>query len=56
MQILHILRSKPDETVVALMEPLAGLDGKTVALFEDDVDWDALVDDIFASEKVISWW
>lgn len=56
MQILHILRTKPDETVASLRKALSDQDGKTVALYEDDVDWEALVDDIFGAEKVISWW
>ncbi|MFH1153307.1 MAG: hypothetical protein V1793_05780 [Pseudomonadota bacterium] len=56
MQILHILRSHPNEDVLALMKSFSEMDGKTVALFEGDIDWDTLVDEIFASEKVISWW
>jgi hypothetical protein len=56
MQVLHVLRTRPDETVTALLRAFAGVEGKTLALFEGEVDWDALVDDIFASESVISWW
>jgi hypothetical protein len=56
MTTLHILRTKPDETVQALMESFKDLDGKTVPLFQGDVDWDQLVDDIYSSEQVISWW
>ena len=56
MQILHILRTQPDETVASLKKSFSDQEGKTVALFEADVDWEALVDDIFVAEKVISWW
>lgn len=56
MQILHIMRTQPDETVASLKQSFEDLEGKTVALYEGDVDWEALVDDIFASKKVISWW
>ncbi len=27
-----------------------------VVLYETETDWDALVDDIFAHDKVICWW
>lgn len=56
MQILHILRTQPDETVFSLKEFFSDQEGKTVMLYQKDVDWEALVDDIFAAEKVISWW
>ena len=56
MQILHIMRSKPDETVTSLKKSFSDLEGKTIELYEGDVDWEALVDDIFAADRVISWW
>jgi hypothetical protein len=56
MQILHILRTQPDETVVSLKKSFSDQEGKTVVLYEGDVNWEALVDDIFVAEKVISWW
>ncbi|MGD9367820.1 MAG: hypothetical protein PVH87_19120 [Desulfobacteraceae bacterium] len=56
MQILHIMRTQPDETVATLKQSFEDHEGKTVVLYEGEVDWDALVDDIFASQKVISWW
>jgi hypothetical protein len=60
-KVLHILRSEPNETVQQLIEAMSGDDGVTVAvLYRDDiarvpVNWHRLVDDIFASEKVICW-
>ncbi|MFO7751212.1 MAG: hypothetical protein R6V54_14080 [Desulfobacteraceae bacterium] len=56
MEVLHILRSEPEETVKKLMAPFTGGQEKTTPLYEPDVDWETLVDDIFASDKVISWW
>ncbi len=56
MKVLHIFRSKPDENVKEIMEPFSDQDEKKTALYEPDVDWDILVDDIFSSDKVISWW
>jgi len=56
MQILHILRTQPDETVTSLKKSFSDQEGKTVVLYERDVDWETLVDDIFAAEKIISWW
>ncbi len=57
MKILHILRSEPDDLVEQLVENLSGEDGATVtSLYQDDVDWWRLVDDIFSHQKIICWW
>jgi hypothetical protein len=57
MKILHILRNTPDETEQKLIELLSKDDEATVKpLFNGDVDWSRLVDDIFSHEKVICWW
>ena len=57
MKVLNILKSEPDETVEKLTEALSGMNETSVAvLYEGDVDWPALVDDIFSHEKVICWW
>jgi hypothetical protein len=56
MKILEILKSEPDETVSKMIEVhKAEGDVKVVKLYEG-ADYDGLVDDIFASDKVISWW
>lgn len=57
MKTLHIFRTEPDETVkelASLTDP--GQEDPRIALYEPDVDWDSLVDDIFAADKIISWW
>ncbi len=56
MKVLHIFKSQPDEDVEEFIKPFSDQDEKKTALYESDVDWDALVDDIFSSDKVISWW
>ena len=57
MKILHIFRSEPDETVQEIVKSTTnGDESKVVQLYRDNVDWSCLVDDIFAYEKVISWW
>jgi hypothetical protein len=60
--ILHILKSEPDETVAALIQALSAEAGAAVVgLYEDQitgcgVDWNRLVEDIFAYERVLCWW
>jgi hypothetical protein len=56
MKVLHILKTEPDETVEELLAAFADDEATTVPLFEGDVDWADLVDEIFASDKVICWW
>lgn len=56
MKVLHILKSEPDEAVQELMQAFVDDEVKTVALFEGEIDWAELVDDIFEHEKVICWW
>ncbi len=57
MRILHILKSEPDETIEKLIGSLTETDEITVQpLFQGNIDWTRLVDDIFAHDKVICWW
>ncbi|MCF8105949.1 MAG: hypothetical protein K9K64_10725 [Desulfohalobiaceae bacterium] len=56
MHTLHILRTEPDQTTTELFELVAEPEEKRVRLYSGDVDWDQLVEDIFAADKVISWW
>lgn len=57
VKILHILRSEPDETVQKLTAVMSMDNAAAVVmLYEDPVDWPALVDEIFENDKVICWW
>jgi hypothetical protein len=57
MKVLQILRTEPDDTVQNLSE-LVSMESDTSAalLYQGEVDWPKLVDDIFAHDKVICWW
>ncbi len=56
MRVLQILKSEPDEEIRSFMEAFTGDDVTTVPLYEDGVDWEALVDDIFNHDKIVCWW
>lgn len=57
MKILYILRTEPDGTVEKFMQTVTNGDKSKVAkLYEGQVDWSKLVDDIFEHDKIISWW
>jgi len=57
VKTLHILRSEPDETVEKLTVVISMEDtASVVMLYEDPVNWSALVDEIFENERVICWW
>ena len=57
MKILHIQRSKPDETVRKLIREISkGKDTKAIALFVEEVDYHRLGDEIFSNDRVICWW
>ena len=57
MKVLHILKTEPDESVEKFTNFLATQnETSVVALYENTTDWEALVDDIFAYDKVICWW
>jgi len=57
MKVLNILRSEPDDMVAQWVEAFSKDEGaKKIALYEGDVDWPELVDEIFAHDKVICWW
>lgn len=57
MKILYILRTRPDVTVEKFMQTVTNGDRADVtALYQENMDWSKLVDDIFEHDKVISWW
>ena len=58
MKVLNIVRSAPnDDLVKKFIETFAeGEENKMITLYEGDVDWSALVDDIFSYDKTICWW
>jgi hypothetical protein len=57
MKILYILRSRPDVAVEKFMKTMTNGDqAEVAALYQENIDWSKLVDDIFEHDKVISWW
>ena len=57
MKILHVLKSEPDETVKTLMGSFAESgDVQEFDLYKGDVDYDKLIELVFDSDKVVSWW
>ena len=57
MKNLHLLRSEPDEMVRAFIdEGYRGEENREVPLYEGEPDYDDLVREVFASDRVISWW
>lgn len=57
MRVLHILKNDPDETVERLIDVLSeDCEASVMPLFNSNVDWLRLVDDIFTHDRVICWW
>ena len=57
MNIVHILRSDMDDIIrMFIREVSQGEENIEVSLYQEDVDYDQLVNDIFESDLVISWW
>jgi hypothetical protein len=54
--MLHIFRSKPDEQVRELIRAVSSGETREIALYEELVDYDQLLDDIFSHDQVICWW
>ena len=56
MRTLHILRKEPGPAVVKLIDIMSNEDVCAVtSLYQEDVDWFRLVEDIFAYDRIICW-
>ncbi len=58
MKLLHIFRSEPGDLVRQFIAGMAqgGDTQKEVRLQTGRVDYDQLVKDIFASDRIVCWW
>ena len=57
MKILHILRSKPDEmTRNIIQRSFEDAQNIEMPLYEENVNYDKLLEEIFNSNKVVCWW
>jgi hypothetical protein len=57
MKVLHILRSEPDEmTRNFILQSFETARNIEISMYGENVDYDQLVQEIFSSDQVISWW
>jgi hypothetical protein len=57
MTVLNIVRSEPDDMIKKCIETFSeNKEDKVVALYDENVDWAGIVDDVFSYDKVICWW
>ena len=57
MKILHILKSEPDDNTRVLIDILSqDSDAVLYPLYEEDTDYEQMLDLVFDSDQVISWW
>ena len=57
MKILHILKSEPDDNTRVLIDIMSGdNDAVLYPLYEEDTDYERMLDLVFDSDQVISWW
>lgn len=57
MKVLNIVRSKPDDFIIKCIDVFSeDKEDKVIAIYDENVDWNGVVDDIFSYDKVICWW
>ena len=59
MKILHILKTEPDNTTIKLMSAFGAPQGEEATLFElydEQADYEKLIDLLFQHDEIISWW
>jgi hypothetical protein len=57
MKILQVYRSEPNDDVKTLVEILnRDRDADEFNLYDENPDYDALVEKIFAADKTVCWW
>ena len=57
MKILHILKSEPDDNTSVLIDIMSGdRDAVLYPIYEEDADYERMLDLVFDSDQVISWW
>jgi len=53
---LHMLRSRPDHQVIALIRAISPTLLSTIALYEEGVDYDQVISALFTHDRVVCWW
>jgi len=57
MKTLHILKTEPDNNTNTFLDIISEREEATLfRLFEEEADYEKLIDLIFEHDKVISWW
>ncbi len=57
MKILQVYRSEPNDDVKTLVEILnRDRDADEFKLYDENPDYDVLVEKIFAADKTVCWW
>jgi len=57
MKILQVYRSEPNDDVKTLVEILnRDRDADEFNLYDENPDYDVLVEKIFAADKTVCWW
>lgn len=57
MKLLHILKSEPDDTTRRLIDIVSEeKEAAEFKLYEEQPDYEKLLDLLFAYEESISWW
>ncbi len=59
MKVLHILKTEPDDNTRTLMSAFGESQGEEATifkLFDEQPNYEKLIDHIFEHDKIISWW
>ena len=57
MKTLHILKTEPDNNTNTFLDIISeGEEATLFRLFEEQADYEKLIDLIFEHDKIISWW
>ena len=57
MTLLHIYKSQPDESTRSLVDIVSkNNDKREFILYDQEADYEKLVDQIFECDKIICWW
>jgi len=56
-KVLNIVRSAPDDLEQTMIDTFSrGEEDKVIPLYEGDVNWSSLVDEIFSHDQIVCWW
>jgi hypothetical protein len=57
MKTLHILKTEPDNNTRALIDSISqGEESAIFRMYDENVDYEKLIELIFEYDKTVSWW